>query len=58
MTTSICEFCREPVFNDYRHVGTVVRLDDSMAHYHLVCLWDKYPDEEDYQELVIKLFKN
>lgn len=54
---STCEFCQKEVFNDHRHVGSVWQTPQKLVHYHLACLYAAYPNEKDYQKLVIKLFK-
>lgn len=52
-----CEFCGGEVFNDDRHVGSVRQTSTHLVHYHLDCLYERYPDVDNYQQLVINLFK-
>ncbi len=52
-----CEFCGGEVFNDNRHVGSVRQTSTRLVHYHLDCLYERYPDVDNYQQLVIGLFK-
>ena len=51
-----CEFCNGEVFDDDRQVGGVRQKDNSVRWYHLDCLYDKYPEETNYQRLVFELF--
>ena len=56
ISPNTCQFCNAPVFTDARAVGSVRQADGSLKHYHFDCLYAAYPDETDYQSLVLDLF--
>lgn len=53
-----CQFCHETVFDGARSVGSVRQQNGTLKHYHLDCLYKAYPEETNYQRLVVELFSD